>query len=361
MKCLDRYISTEFIKKFALFFIILNAFLFFADTYTYLEKFLQYHVSLENMFYHYVAQSIIYLPLILPLTFVMTSIFVFVVMHRDHEIISLLSSGISFFSITRMLWLFGLIGSFVLLWSNFYWIPNAHKYLNHYWECFEKNDANGNILHVKHLTLNTKNRLYYINRYDKIKGIAFGIAIHEYDSQEKEWRRIVAQSGLFNDETHAWTLNQGREVLFHPQIQVAEEIHLFEQRVFPEFNDPPKLMLLLQLPLQNLSLPQLQKVIEVQKEIGGDGPYKMCLGNLILGSCLCFLGCWIALPILFSTFGKNPWPGILKLGTVLLIYIVLSHILYALGANGTIHWLYASLIPFCFLSLIPLPWIRKLY
>jgi lipopolysaccharide export LptBFGC system permease protein LptF len=358
MKCLDRYVFFEFIKKFILFFIILNVFLFCSDAYTHLENFLRHHVALEDMFYHCVVQGIIYLPLILPLTFVMALIFVFIAMQRNYEITALLSSGISLFKMTRILWFLGFIGSVILLYGNFYWIPKAYEYSTRCLEKLEKNDADTPF--AKHLTLNTQNRLWYINRYDKIENQAFEIAVHEYDSKEKEYRRITAQSGHFDEKTHAWTLEQGREILFHPKKQIPDEVHVFERCVFSELNDSPKLMLLLQSPIQNLSLPQLQRAIEAQKTIGQDKSYKMYFWDSILKSTFCFLSCWIVLPLFFSTFGKNHWHGVMRLSTMLLVYGVLSYTLCALGTSGAIHWLYALLIPFCFLLLMPLLWIRKL-
>jgi lipopolysaccharide export LptBFGC system permease protein LptF len=358
MKCLDRYIFFKFANKFALFFVVLNAFLFCSDTYTYLENFLRHHIPLGDVFYHYVAQGTIYLPLILPLTFVVALVFVFIAMQRNNEITVLLSSGIGFFKITRMLWFLGLVGSVILSHGNFYWIPKAYEYSIHYLENLEKNDADTPF--ANHLTLNTKNRLWYINRYDKMENHAFEIAVHEYDSKGKEWRRIAAQSGYFDEKTHAWTLEQGREILFPPKKQIPDEVRVFERCVFPELNDSPQLMLLLQSPLQDLSLPQLQQLIEEQKIVDQHKSYQMRFWDLILKSTFCFFSCWIALPLLFSTLGKNYWHGVMRLGALLLAYGILSHTLYALGASGAIHWLCAPSIPFCFLILMPLAWIRKL-
>ncbi|MDR1590805.1 MAG: LptF/LptG family permease [Puniceicoccales bacterium] len=355
MKCIDRYIFAEFSKKFTLFFITLNVFLFCADTYKYLENFLKHRVSLGDMFYHYMTQGIVYLPLILPLTFVMTLIFIFVAMQRRNEIIALLSSGINFFKITRVFWLCGFVGSAILLWGNFEWIAKAREYSNHH---LERLEVNGDALFVKHLTFNTSNRLWYINRYNKVEGRAFEIAIHEYDAREKECRRIVAQLGSFDEKINAWTLERGREILFHPKKQIAEKVYVFERRVFFELRDSPKLMSLFQMPLQNLSLSQLQAVIKVQGEMGGI--YKMRFWDLILSSSFCFLSCWIVLPVLFSTFGRNHWRGVMRLGVILSVYGTLSYTLYALGASGTVYWLYVPLAPFCFLVLMPLLWIRKL-
>jgi lipopolysaccharide export LptBFGC system permease protein LptF len=356
MKTIDRYIFTEFMKKFLLFYMALNIFLFCADTHTNLEQFLKHHIPFGSILRHCIAQSAIYLPLILPLTFVMVLIFIFVTMCRHNEITLLLSSGISFFKATRILWFCGGIGSINLLWGNFYWIPKAQEYSNHYWECFE---TNGEEQALKHLTLVTKDRLWYINRYDRRSGCASGIAVHEYGLGGLECRRIAAQSGHFNGVDRTWILERGCEILFHPQRQTAEEMHVFERRAFPELDNPPAVMLLLQSPLQNLSLPQLREAIEIQKEIGEDGAYKMRFGDLILSSFLCFLSCWVALPVLFAAFGKNYWRGVIELGALLLTHGTLSYTLYALGVSGAIHWSYALCIPFCFLLLMPLLWFRK--
>lgn len=298
MKCLDRYFISEFGKRFLLFFVILNAFLFCVDTYTYLEKFLTHHASFKEVFYYYMAQGVAYLPLLLPLTFLVTLVFTFLAMHRNNEIILLQSSGVNFFKMTRMWWLLGLIGSGMLLLNNFYWISNAQEYSNHYLESLEKNIPDKPSFLIKHLTLNTQNRLWYINRYDRDAACAFGIAIHEHDSRGMERRRIAAQSGYFDESIGAWILEQGREILFQSQKQIPDEVHTFDRRVFHELNDSPKLMLLLQAPLQILSLRQLKEIIDTdtQKEVS----YRMRFWDILLSSMFCFFSCWIVLPLFFN-------------------------------------------------------------
>jgi lipopolysaccharide export system permease protein len=361
MKCLDRYISRGFGKNFLLFFIILNAFLCFTDSYVHLEKFLKYHVPFREMLSYYATHAIACLPLILPLTFVLTLIFTFIAMYRSHEILLLLSSGLGFFKITRIFWLFGFSGSVLLLLCNYHWIPQAQEYLQHYLENLEKNSG-GEMCYAKHLTLNTSNRLWYINRYDKNLAYAFGISVCEYDAKGMEHRRITAKLGHFDNVTHAWVLEQGREILFHPKIQIANEVHVFERRVFVELNDSPKWMLLLQLPPQNLSLAQLNEMIdqEFRLSIGGNMSYRIYFYDIILRSIFCFLSCWVVLPILFAMSRANPLLSIAKLSGVLLSYGVISHIVHSLTWNGALYWPYALLIPFGFLLLAPLPWLRKL-
>jgi lipopolysaccharide export LptBFGC system permease protein LptF len=361
MKCLDRYIAREFAKNFLLFFIILNAFLCFVDNYTYLEKFLKYHVPLREMLRYYAAHAIAYLPLIFPLTFAVALIFSFLAMHRQNEMLPLLSSGLGFFKITRIFWLFGLLGSVLLLLCHLHWIPRAQEYVQRYWENLEKNGATGEIYAAKHLTLNTPRRLWYINRYDKNLAYGFGISVCEY-VEGVESRRIRAKLGYFDERASAWVMEQGREILFHPQLQVADQMHVFERRVFPELNDPPKWMLLLQLPPNNLSLFQLKEIVDHESQIspGSNMSYRIYFYDIILNSIACFLGCWVILPILFAMSRIDPWPNVLWLCGIFLSYGVIFYALHTLAQNGALHWICALLIPFIFLLLTPLPWMRKL-
>ncbi|MDR0590759.1 MAG: LptF/LptG family permease [Puniceicoccales bacterium] len=361
MKCLDRYFAREFGKIFLLFFIILNAFLCFVDSYAHLEKFLKYHAPFGEIFRYSIAHAAACLPLTLPLTFAVALIFLSTAMHRHNEILPLLSSGLGFFKITRIFWFFGLTGSLLLLLCNFHWIPNAQEYVQRYLESFEKNDAGTEMSCVKHLTLNTPQRLWYINRYDKNLAYAFGISVCEY-VEGTESRRITAKLGYFDESANVWVMEQGREILFHPESRIADRVHVFERRVFTELNDPPKWMLLLQLPPNYLSLFQLKEIIDHESRIFSDGhvSYRMYFYDIILSSIVCFLSCWVALPLFFALARANPWHSIAKLCGIFLVFGVISYILHALAQNGTFPWPYALLIPFIFLLLAPLPWVRKL-
>ncbi|MDR2807003.1 MAG: LptF/LptG family permease [Puniceicoccales bacterium] len=359
MKCLDRYIAGDFSKKFLLFFIVLNTFLFFEDAYAHFEKFLASDESLRHILVYYVAYGTTLLPLTMPLAFVIALTFSFSMMHRNNETLLLLSSGISFFRLTRVFWFFGIIASFVSLMGNFYWIPRARAYANRYLERLEVRSNDEKALVVKHLTLNGKNRLWYINRYDKNTACALGIAIYDRDAQGVEYRRIMAQSGYFEEETKAWTLKQGREILFHPKTGVANESHVFEQRTFTELNASPKLMLLLQLPVSSLSLPQLKEAIayENQEKIPGNISYKIQFWNIILSSIFCFFSCWVALPLLLTEPREMPLRGIAKLSIILTLYSVMTYTLFTLGINGALHWSLTLLLPVTIALWLPFPWI----
>ncbi|MDR1303579.1 MAG: LptF/LptG family permease [Puniceicoccales bacterium] len=362
MKCLDRYIAREFGKTFLLFFIVLNAFLCFVDSYAHLEKFLKYHTPFGEIFRYYIAHAVAYLPLTLPITFAAALVFLATAMHRHNEMLPLSSSGLGFFKITRIFWLFGLAGSLLLLLCNFHWIPRAQEYEQRYLEGFEKNDTGAEMSCAKHLTLSTPQRLWYINRYDKNLAYAFGISVCEY-AGGTEFRRITAKLGYFDENVKAWVMEQGREILFHPELQIADRVNVFDRRVFAELNDPPKWMLLLQLPPNYLSLFQLKEIIGYESRLfpGGHAIYRMYFYDIILSSLVCFLSCWVALPLFFALARTNLWHSIAKLCGIFLVYGVISHILHALAQKAAFPWFYyVLLIPFAFLLLVPLPWLRKL-
>ncbi|MDR1434997.1 MAG: LptF/LptG family permease [Puniceicoccales bacterium] len=361
MKLLDQYILGEFSKKFLLFFVVLNAFLVLEDVYTHLEKFLACCASYGEIFPYYMAHGIELLPLTLPLTFTLTLIFSFCSMHRNCEIILLLSSGVSFFRVTRMFWILGIMASFLSLLGSFHWVPGAQAYSNYYLKGIEMCLAKGDEME-KHLTLRTQNRLWYINRYDKSRGHASEISVHDYDMEGKEWRRIKAKSGYFDGEKKTWILERGREILFHPKTQAVQEVHVFEWRTFGELGDSPQLMLLLRIPPENLPLSQLKIAIDYEKQNGNfeNVGYRMQFWSILLDSIFCFLSCWIVLPLLFSTPRENFLWGVSKVTMIALFYGLIAYILHSLGRSGTLHWLFSLLIPVVGISLLPLGWVRKL-
>ncbi|MDR2200611.1 MAG: LptF/LptG family permease [Puniceicoccales bacterium] len=361
MKHLDRHLAIEFGKRFFLIFLALNAFLLFSDIYAHLEKFLAKHASIGELFYYFLANGIGFLALTVPLAFLGALIFSFYSMHRNNETILLLSSGISAFRIMRIFWVLGLVLSLLILLGNFFWIPWAREYAGQYLESLEKGEGESGTHYAKHLTLGRNNRLWYINRYDKRKAHAYGIAIYDYDGKGNEWRRIGAESGYFDGKNKNWILERGRETLF--QKHMADEVRLFESRSFSEFSDSPRLLLLLQLPPRELSLPQLREIMdhEIGQENLGNDHYRMRFWDIILSSFFCILACWLALALLFSKPHKLPLPSIAQLTIILLIYIIFSHILYALGQSGSLHWLMALLLPIGFVCILPLFFLAKLF
>jgi lipopolysaccharide export LptBFGC system permease protein LptF len=253
------------------------------------------------------------------------------------------------------------MASFLSLLGSFSGWPRAQEYSNHYLKGLEICTSKGEET-TKHLTFYTKNRLWYINRYDESRGYASGISVHDYDMEGKEWRRIKAEFGYFDERENAWILKQGREILFHPKTQTAQKVHIFEWRTFGELKDSPQLMLLLRKPPKNLSLPQLDIAIDYEKQRGNfeNVSYRMQFWSILLDSLFCFLSCWIVLPLLFSTPRENCLWGVSKVTIILLSYSLISYILYSLGKNGALHWSFSLLIPMVAAFLLPLRWIRKL-
>jgi lipopolysaccharide export LptBFGC system permease protein LptF len=178
----------------------------------------------------------------------------------------------------------------------------------------------------------------------------------------KESRRITAKLGYFDENVKVWVMEQGLEILLHPELQISDRVNVFERRVFAELNDPPKWMFLLQLPPNYLSLFQLREIIGHESRLfsGGHVNYRMYFYDIILSSIICFLSCWVALPLFFALARANPWHNMAKLCGVFLVYGVISYILHALAQNGAFPWLYAVLVPFTFLLLIPLPLMKKI-
>jgi lipopolysaccharide export system permease protein len=352
MNRLDRYILREFLQKFALFFIAVVALLFFSDLYTNLRHFLVHHATYGQVFCYYGMQCVAFFPLTLPLTFCTTLLFVFCTMHKRHEIIALLTSGISFLRTMRMFWLLACSTSLGILVSDFWLVPQAQKYSQHCLDqIFHKNRENN---FLQHLSLSGDQRLWYINRYDKISGQAFDLAVHEYDFRGNEYRRITAKWGSFDRKNCVWEMQNGQEIFLDPLSPMAQKIENFSKRIFENFHESPETMEIMQMDAHRLSLPQLRQAITYEKSQKTiDTPLHILrFWDIIFHAFSCCLFTVYALLILFIEPRTNLLKNVTKLVLLVIFFLVFSLITYALGENGAIHWFLAAGFPF-FIALIP--------
>ncbi|MDR1366321.1 MAG: LptF/LptG family permease [Puniceicoccales bacterium] len=359
MKCLDRYIFTEFTKKFLLFFIIVTALLTLDDLFTNLGTFLEHRAVYGQVFRYYFWHGIILLPLILPLTFCIALLFIFYSMHKAREIVLLLSSGISFFRITRIFWLLALLFSLILLWGNFGFIPHAQKYSM---ICYEKILSEDEKFHeLKHLSLSTPQRLWYINRYDKKTRQAFDLSIHEYDGNGNEYRRIIAKTGKF--ENHFWKMQNGREIFMDPSSRIVQKVDIFSERNFTTLTESSEIMEIMHMPSRSLSLTQLRQVIafENEQKMEKNARYKLRFFDIIFHAFSCCLFTATALPLLFLNPCIVPIKNITRLVVFIVFFLCFYHTIHVFGENESIPWGLAIAIPLACALLCPLFWLRKIF
>ncbi|MDR0418583.1 MAG: LptF/LptG family permease [Puniceicoccales bacterium] len=361
MKCLDRYIFTKFAKKFLLFFITVTILLTLDDLFSNLGTFLEHHAIHGQVLQYYFWHGAVLLPLTLPLAFCLALLFVFYGMHKAQEIVALLSSGISFFRITRIFWLLALLFSLILLWGNFGFIPYAQK---HSMICYEKILSKNEKIHeLKHLLLSTTRRLWYINRYDKKNQQAFDLSVHEYDGNGNEYRRIIAKMGKFDPENHFWTMQNGREIFIDPSSRVVQKVNIFSERNFTTLTESPKIMEIMHMPSRNLSLPQLKQVIafENEQKMEENARYKLRIFDIIFYAFSCCLFTAIALPLLFSSPRTISLKNITKLVVYIVFFLCFYHIIHILAEDGSISWGLAIAIPLVCVLLCCLFWLKKIF
>src|SRR5262249_32337882 len=106
------------------------------------------------------------------------------------------------------------------------------------------------------------NRMWYMNRYSRFTGTAYGVTVSELDRQRRKRTRIMAREGHYDATRRAWVFNDGREMWFDADAGELMRSVAFTEKVIPHFNEDPELMLLIDRKPSQLSFFELQRIVD---------------------------------------------------------------------------------------------------
>ncbi len=242
MRILDRYILRSIL---GIFFLCLFTFFFLyiiVDLFSHLDVILEHKISLEVVKLYYLT----FLPAIFiqvsPFACLLATLYTFAKLNHDNEIIAMRSSGLSIFQITKTAVIFGFIVSIFVFWINDKIAPSYRQQNLKIKEQMESDDyrkiKNKNLQVLRNLTIyGSKNRLFYINKFDPAHKTMEGIIILEHDVQQNIIRKIVAHRGEFKDKL--WKFYQSITYIFDENGQLKSDPQFLEEETMP-FTESPE-------------------------------------------------------------------------------------------------------------------------
>ncbi len=235
MRILDRYI---FRSVLAVFLLCLLTFVFLyviIDLFAHLDVILKMKSGPELLLRYYAS----YLPFIFvqitPFSCLLSVLYAFARLNHDNEIVAMRSSGMSIFSITRTVVLFGVILSGLVFLVNDRIMPEALQ-AN---ETIRQQLESGTQRKVKYrdevlhnvAIYGLRNRLFFINNFYPKEKVMEGITILEHDERQNITRKIVASRGVY--ENKRWKFFQSITYSFDPDGQMTHEPRFKEEEVMP--------------------------------------------------------------------------------------------------------------------------------
>lgn len=362
MKLLDRYLLAEWLKMLGLLLAATMGLLLMTALYDELRDFIQINAGMGDILLYFATLMPSYLTVVLPLSMLLSLLFVLGKLHRNNELTAIRAAGLNIFATTRSLWLAGVVLCGVSLLLNAKVVPWSVETSRSLRETFMfRAEAEKAALGTQPAAADTlglvptvafdnrpQHRMWFINRYSQVSGKAFGVTVSEMDPQRREKTRLMAREGVYDPARRAWTFRDGRELWFDPELGELMRSVTFAEKTVPHFTEDPALMLLVGFKkTQDLSFNELERIIDYfaaeknPKLIGYEVRYYSVLFSTI-GPLIVIA---IAVPFAVSGVRVSPVVGVSKSIGLFFIYYILSSLATLLGGKGYIEPVWAAAMP----------------
>ena len=359
MSLIDRYILKEWVQGFALIQGLIVGILILQNMYDSLPDLLDMEASTREIIFYYTLALPSYLPIIMPIAFLVSLLFSLGNLHRNNEIIAMRATGAGLLRISRSLWLVAILLTGLLFYMTSSLVPFSVEQSRTFINNLEYRSQE-EIAETKEQGLvynlgfdNRKNRrLWFMNRFSERAWLGLGVNVFTRGEDGRELGRLSANVAYFDDTQEHWVFLNGRELILDPEADDpydpdALRTTTFEEKVFEDFHEDPDLMLALHKDPNELSIFELRRIIETvpPEENPAVHAYQMQYHTLLAGPFSCLVVVGIAVP--FAAFGvrKNPMIGILICIGCLLAFYLLTVIATIIGEQGLLPAYVAAWIP----------------
>jgi lipopolysaccharide export system permease protein len=334
----DRYILREWLKILGLIMCATVGLLLVQAFYDNFRDLLDLGARTDDIILYYATILPSYFSVVLPISLLLSLLFVLSKLHRNNEITAMRSAGLNIFATTRSLWLAWSTEASRRLMENFEYREEARK-----------TAPGGTLGLVTGVTFDNYRlgRMWYINRYSRFANTAYGITVSELDKARRERSRLMAREAYFDPATHAWVFSEGRELWFDVESGELLRSVLFAKKSVPHFNEDPALMLLIDRRPVDLSLFELRRIvryfeIEASPKVL---PYAVRYYGVLADTFVPLIILAIAIPFALAGVRVSPAVGVSKSIGLFFAYLFLNTLSTNLGGNGYMDPLWAAWLP----------------
>ena len=338
MRILDRYILRSVLT---IFISCLFVFLFLyviIDLLSQLEDIIKHKAAFTLLVSYYLT----YLPLmfvqISPFACLLSTLYTFGRLNHNNEIIAMRSSGMSVFEITKTAIIFGAIISLSVFWISDRVVPYSLT-LNHRIkeQMKEENKTKAKKQEIiKNLAVyGSKNRLYFVNKFNPAAKTMEGITILEQDEHQNITKKIVANKGIYEDSV--WKFYQSITYHFDKDGQIVEEPEYYDEELMNIQETPENFASQRQLP-EFMSISQLQDYTWRLSKSGATSVVRSLdvdLYRRFTSPFTSFVIVFLGIP--FAMRIKKRATGLSSIGisiTVGFLYYILEAVTLSLGTGG---------------------------
>ena len=342
MRILDRYVFMEWVKAFVMSLLAIMSLLIIEDIQDDLPDYLAWGATVGGILKYYLYLIPSFLPLILPIALLMSLLFALGNLHRRNEIIAMRASGLHLFRMTRSLVVAGCLLAALVLYLNASFVPYAleqSRTLRQNWrfDSLAQNQEKQNIGLIPVMTFDNRaqKRLWVMNRFSEYTLEGYGVTVYSLDDEHREVSRVMARRAYYDNVDNCWVMIEGRELTFNVQTGGAEREQRFDQRVYKDFHETPKLMQMVSKPPEDLSFLEIAALIEaIPPE---DNPdmlgYLVSYQSILASPFICLIALAIGIPFSVAGVRTNPVVNIAKAAALFFVFFVVLSVFKMFGTH----------------------------
>ena len=354
MTVIDRYILREWLKILGLIVCATIGPLLILEIYDHFRELIDTGTGLGEILLYYAALMPSYLSIVLPISLLLSLLFVLGKLHRNNEITAIRASGLNIFATTRALWVasLGFCGlSFVLNARVVPWsVETSRQLLESFQYRAEERKAPGTMLGlVTGVAFDNRrtNRMWFIDRYSRFAQKAYGVTVSEMDQQRRERTRLMAREAHYDAVRRAWVFNDGQEAWFDPETGEQIRTAPFSEKVVPYFSEDPSLMLLIDRNPRDLSFFELRRIVDYfsAEDDPKVTPYAVRYYGLLADTLGPLIILAIAIPFSVTGVRVSPAVGVSKSLGLFFAFYLLTDVATLLGGGGWLEPMWAACLP----------------
>lgn len=343
MRILDRYIIGSVAAIFSWCLVVFFFLFIIIDLFSHLDVILSNKTDIHLLLVYYTSIVPVVFIQIAPFACLLATLYTFAKFNHDNEIIAMRSSGMSIFTITRTVLVFGLLISLgVFLIADRIAPRNLAVNLKtkEIIESGENRPRHKEPERIDNLAIyGLKNRLVFAKRFYPPQQMLEGIVILEHDNKQNVTKKVEAARGMFRDGL--WKFYQSITYSYDENGQMAEDPQYLEEEV----------MSLAELPEDFVKQRQTTDVMSLEQlddyiwRLGKSGATTV-VRNLTVDRYHRIISPFTSLFIIligipFALKIKKRATGLSSFGVALVVgflYYVANAVGIALGKSGTIPW-----------------------
>ena len=372
VRILDRYIVAEWAKVFALAMLSFMGLLLLSDGYNRIPEFLALDAPVGTIVAFLSLGLVKSLPLLIPVSLLVSVIFVLATMNRNQEISAARAAGIGMGRLTAPLWVVGgfLAGLVALL--NAVLVPDALEAQNALQEEAQfialKSKSGATIPKGQASSVSYENtkarRLWLISNLGLSTGQAFEVIVHSFEEKNREIRCVTARFAEFSKQSDGrwrWTFRDGRDMRFDSATGSLMAQPRFKELSLPDYDDDPEVMFYTTKDPDKLSLREVSRFVDQAgfNPGGQNAAYAMRYHAILSTPVICLIVIAVAIPFSVRAGRINPMVGVAQTFGLFLGFYFLTAFCSAFGESGALPPMIAAWIPATLAALWVIPKLRS--